>query len=182
MLLTRLRGVVSTSDSPLRGLFEPDDAWLATGDLFRADEDGDLWLVDHAARADPHRARPRRRVSDHRRARRRRGDRPGGRLRRPDPDGERSLAVAAVTVRGGIRASTPAAVSEALAVLPPDERPDIVHVVDEIPVTTWYRPSTAALRAAGVPAPDGVVWRREPNRTNVPEYVPGGPLRDVRDG
>ena len=47
MLLTRLRGVVSTSESPLRGLFEPDDAWLATGDLFRADEDGDLWLVDH---------------------------------------------------------------------------------------------------------------------------------------
>ena len=37
----------STSESPLRGLFEPDDAWLATGDLFRADEDGDLWLVDH---------------------------------------------------------------------------------------------------------------------------------------
>ena len=49
MLLTRLRGVVSTSESPLRGLFEPDDAWLATGDLFRADEDGDLWLVDHVA-------------------------------------------------------------------------------------------------------------------------------------
>ena len=47
MLLTRLRGVVSTSESPLRGLFEPNDAWL-TGDLFRADEDGDLWLVDHA--------------------------------------------------------------------------------------------------------------------------------------
>ena len=41
MLLTRLRGVVTTSDSPLRGLFEPDDAWLATGDLFRADEDGE---------------------------------------------------------------------------------------------------------------------------------------------
>ena len=28
MLLTRLRGVVSTSESPLRGLFEPNDAWL----------------------------------------------------------------------------------------------------------------------------------------------------------
>ena len=48
MLLTRLRGVVSTSESPLRGLFEPNDAWLSTGDLFRADDDGDLWLVDRA--------------------------------------------------------------------------------------------------------------------------------------
>ena len=35
--------------SPLRGVFEPDDAWLATGDLFRRDEDGDYWLVDHVA-------------------------------------------------------------------------------------------------------------------------------------
>ena len=50
MLLTRLRGVVATSESPLRGLFEPDDAWLASGDLFRADDDGDLWLVDGVAR------------------------------------------------------------------------------------------------------------------------------------
>ena len=48
----------------------------------------------------------------------------------------------------------------ALSVLPADERPDVVRVVDEIPVTTWYRPSTAALREAGVPAGDRV-WRRE---------------------
>ena len=63
MLLTRLRGVVAPSESPLRGLFEPDDAWLATGDLFRADEDGDLWLVDHVAALIRDRARLRRRRS-----------------------------------------------------------------------------------------------------------------------
>ncbi len=34
---------------PLRGVFKPDDAWLATGDLFREDEDGDFWLVGSAA-------------------------------------------------------------------------------------------------------------------------------------
>jgi len=31
---------------PLRGVFEPGDAWLGTGDLVRVDEDGDYWLVD----------------------------------------------------------------------------------------------------------------------------------------
>jgi putative long chain acyl-CoA synthase len=29
-----------------------------------------------------------------------------------------------------------------------------VHVVDEIPVTTWYRPMTSSLRGAGIPEPD----------------------------
>jgi putative long chain acyl-CoA synthase len=37
-----------------------------------------------------------------------------------------------------------------------------VHVVDEIPVTTWFRPLTGPLREAGIPEPgDGrVVWYR----------------------
>jgi putative long chain acyl-CoA synthase len=163
MLLTRVRGVVSTSESPLRGLFEPDDAWLATGDLFRADEDGDLWLVDHVAAL----------------IRTAHGHVGGfpiidalGDLDAvdlavvygvPEPDGEASLAVAAVTVRGGHRLDGDS-VSEALAVLPAAERPDIVHVVDEIPVTTWYRPSAAELRAAGAPRPGSGVWRHEGER------------------
>ena len=52
------------------------------------------------------------------------------------------------------------ALAEALSILPAGARPDLVHVVKEIPVTTWYRPSTAALRAAGVPRGKRV-WRRE---------------------
>ena len=36
---------------------------------------------------------------------------------------------------------------------PPEERPAIVHVVDELPVTTWYRPMTRPLRQAGIPEP-----------------------------
>ena len=33
----------------------------------------------------------------------------------------------------------------------------IVHVVESIPVTTWFRPVTAPLREAGIPEPgDGV--------------------------
>jgi putative long chain acyl-CoA synthase len=38
-------------------------------------------------------------------------------------------------------------------VLSPEERPAIVHVVDELPVTTWYRPMTGPLRRAGIPEP-----------------------------
>ena len=30
-------------------MFSRSDAWLATGDLFRRDADGDYWRVDHQA-------------------------------------------------------------------------------------------------------------------------------------
>ena len=77
-----------------------------------------------------------------------------------------SLAVAAVTLRAGHRFDG-AALGKALSVLPSAERPDIVHVVDEIPVTTWYRPATGALRAAGV----GHSGRVGVLMTNRPEWI-----------
>jgi putative long chain acyl-CoA synthase len=40
----RARGEVE--GRPLRGVFEPGDAWLSTKDLVRRDEDGDYWLID----------------------------------------------------------------------------------------------------------------------------------------
>ncbi len=157
MLLTRLRGVVATSESPLRGVFEPDDAWLSTGDLFRTDEDGDLWLVDHAAAlirtehghlgAFP--------ILDAL------GDLDAIDLAVvygvPAAKSGFELAVAAVSLRRG-RELDSESLTTALSVLEKAERPDIVHVVDEIPVTTWYRPSATELRAAGVPSGDAV-WR-----------------------
>ena len=73
MLLARVRPTRSaTATGVLRGVFEPGDAWLETGDLFVVDADGDFWLVDHAPAviraatgvvsvgADPGRARRRR--------------------------------------------------------------------------------------------------------------------------
>jgi putative long chain acyl-CoA synthase len=159
MLLTRLRGMVATSESPLRGLFEPGDEWLSTGDLFRADDDGDLWLVDHVPAL----------------IRTAHGHVPGfpiidalGDVEQIDlaavygvASGEpgESLAVAAITLLDGGEVDGPT-LAEALSVIPPAERPDLVRVVDEIPVTTWYRPSTAALRGAGLPSGPGV-WRRD---------------------
>ncbi len=161
MLLTRLRGVVSTSESPLRGLFEPDDAWLATGDLFRVDDDGDLWLVDHVAALIPtaHGYVAGFPIMDAL------GDVDaidlavvyGVAAEAPETP-QTQVAVAAVTLLDGgeLDAET---ITEALSVVSADERPDLVWVVDEIPVTTWYRPSTAPLRAKGVPSGKRV-WRR----------------------
>ena len=159
MLLSRLRGVVTTSESPLRGLFEPDDAWLATGDLFRADEDGDLWLVDHVGaliRTD-HGLVASFPIIDAL------GDLDAVDLAVvygvAEPGTGRALAVAAITLRPGFGLQGEA-LSAALTTLEPEARPDLVAVVDEIPVTTWYRPSASALREAGVPTGDRV-WRRE---------------------
>jgi putative long chain acyl-CoA synthase len=159
MLLTRVREVVSTTESPLRGVFAREDAWLATGDLFRRDSDGDHWLVDHApslirTASGMVAAFP---IQDAL------GDLDAIDLAvvygLPVADDGPSLAVAAVTLRKGHRLDG-AALGKALSILPSAERPDIVHVVDEIPVTTWYRPTTGALRAAGVPAAGRRAWYR----------------------
>ena len=63
-------------------------------------------------------------------------------------DGRSQLAVAAVTLRDD-RALDARTLTNAMRVLPQDERPAIVHVIDELPVTTWFRPMTGPLRDAG---------------------------------
>ncbi len=62
------------------------------------------------------------------------------------------LPVAALTLRRGHKLDAKD-IAAALSGLEPDQRPEIVHVVDSIPVTTWYRPLTGPLREAGVPEP-----------------------------
>jgi putative long chain acyl-CoA synthase len=175
MLLAReRRGVVSSADSPLRGVFERGDAWLSTGDLFRADVDGDLWLVDDVRSL----------------IRTARGPVPSLPIQEALGDldavdlavayGVRAaraiheLAVAAVTQRAR-RTLTAADVQRALGVLAPAERPDVVHVVRTIGLTTWYRPLAAALRARGLPRAGRRAWVREGGR-----YVQLTPERRAR--
>jgi putative long chain acyl-CoA synthase len=140
----------ATTDTPLRGVFRPDDAWLATGDLFRRDPEGDYWLLDSIAAL----------------IRTEEGPVPPTPARDalwtipaidlavcfgvPAPDGEHAIAVAAVTVRESQDLDA-GDVTDALATTKPEERPRFVRVVDEIPVTTWYRPVHAPLRALGIP-------------------------------
>jgi putative long chain acyl-CoA synthase len=132
-----------------------------TGDLFRKDADGDYWRVDNLAdvvrtAAGPVFTGPIRDAL--------------GDLAAVDlavaygvsPNGEDEVAVAAVTLVPGEELSAQQ-VARALDVLPASERPTVVHIVDEIPVTTWFRPLTGPLRDAGIPAPQNgrVVWYRD---------------------
>ena len=137
-------------DTPLRGVFRPDDAWLATGDLFRKDPDGDFWLLDSISAL----------------IRTAHGPVPPTPIRDAlwalpavdlalcfgirDPDAGGAIAIGAVTLRDGHEIDA-ADVSEALQVLRPDERPAYVRVVEEVPVTTWYRPVHSGLQAMGIP-------------------------------
>jgi putative long chain acyl-CoA synthase len=163
MLLARVSTSDATSTTPLRGVFARDDAWLATGDLFRRDSDGDYWRVDGITDVvrgpdGPIFTGPIRDAL---------GDIPAidlvvayGVL----PAGsEHEIAVAAVTVRVGHELDANE-IGRALAGLERSQRPAIVYVVDEIPVTTWFRPLTGPLKAAGIPEPGERVqaWYRHP--------------------
>jgi putative long chain acyl-CoA synthase len=161
-LLVRVDPNEPLSVTPLRGVFARNDAWVVTGDLFRCDSAGDYWRVDGLREvirtADgPVFATPIRDAL--------------GDLGAVDlavaygvlPTGaEHELAVAAVTLRHG-RELEAEDIALALAPLSPHERPAIVHVVDRIPVTTWYRPVTGPLRAAGIPEPgaERPTWYRD---------------------
>ncbi|HTU84067.1 MAG TPA: AMP-binding protein [Solirubrobacteraceae bacterium] len=152
MLLARVSPSESLSITPLRSLFARDDAWAATGDLFRRDAEGDYWRVDgvadviHTARGPVFTTQIRDAL----------GDIPAVDLalaygvfphqRRPE------IALAAITLRRG-RSLGPRELSQALRGLPPEGRPAVVHVVERIPVTTWYRPMAQELREAGIPEP-----------------------------
>ncbi len=173
MLLARPRSAVDTAvGRPLRGVFATEDAWLPTGDLFRRDADGDHWLVDTAATvirspdgsptyvwpiADALAdiaamdlavtyAVPTPDPAD-----------PTGIAGPADPGGSTGIAVTAVTVRPG-HVLDPLVLTAALGRLDQANRPTIVHIVDDLPTTTWYRPDARPLRAAGLPPAGDRAW------------------------
>ncbi|HVT77748.1 MAG TPA: hypothetical protein VHD87_12015, partial [Acidimicrobiales bacterium] len=137
--------------APVRGVFAKDDEWLITGDLFRRDRDGDYWIVDHVSGliATPHGPVASYPIAEDLEA-------------LPAVDlavafalqgSKGPVVVAAVAPRAGfeIRADE---LTDAVRDLAPASRPAVVRVVDAIPLTTWYRPVAAPLRAEGVPAND----------------------------
>ena len=144
--------------TPMRGVFSRDDAWLSTGDLFRRDADGDFWRLDnvhdviHTAGGAVFAAPIRDALGDLAAI-----DLAVAYGLRARPDAA-ELAVAAVTLRTGHELG-PEMISRAVAELEPGARPTVVHVIDEMPVTTWFRPLTGPLRHAGLPAAgSGSAW------------------------
>jgi putative long chain acyl-CoA synthase len=165
MLLARVGRSEQTSTTALRGVFARDDAWLVTGDLFRRDGDGDYWRVDNQGdvirtASGPVFTGPIRDAL---------GDLPAIDLAVAygvtPPGDDAAVAIAAVTLRDG-QELVERDLSRGLSVLPVEERPGIVHVVAAIPVTTWFRPVTGPLRAAGIPEPaEGTqIWRLDAAR------------------
>ncbi len=158
MLLARVdRGRGHTGATPLRGVFARDDAWLATGDLFVVDEDGDHWWVDnvvslvHTDRGSVGTVPIERAI----------GMVDGVDLVavygvRPRPDTD-EVVVAAITERRD-HTVDPAALTAAVTPLPAHHRPALVHVIDSMPRTTWFRPRKVVLREAGRPGPGTRGW------------------------
>jgi len=164
MLLSGVDRASLMPASPLRGVLKPGDRWLATGDLFRVDEDGDHWFLGSALSAIrsergpvPHAA-----VSDA--------------LCRveavalavayglPAADGTQLVAVT-VTLRDE-RELDPGTVQAVLELELPDAwLPDVIRVVDELPRTTWYRIDTAAVAAQGLGTQDRFLVRSARGRT-----------------
>lgn len=156
LLIGKASESVDISSGGLRGVFAPGDAWMPTENLFRRDSDGDYWLMD---RRDTVIRTPR-----------------GPVYSQPIVDAlndisavdmevafahtvrpDRTLAVAAVSVREGYRLE-PGDVTEALRPLDPARRPDLVYVVDDIPRSSTYRPSTRAVQAGFRLEPGENTW------------------------
>lgn len=159
-LLTRPRLGVDASARRLRGVFRRSDTWVSTNDVFQRDRDGDFWLLGPSSTVvrTAHGPVYPIQVADAL------GDLPEVDLSvvYGVPGASGLLAVAAVS-KWGSKAITAADVGGALASVPPAARPDIVHVVNDIPVTNWYRPDARELAARGLPKAGPRTWIRDPD-------------------
>ncbi len=148
---------------PLRGVFEPGDAWLDTGDLVRRDPDGDYWLVDH--------------VSDVIRGK-------GGAIATIPiedliateiefvdlcavygvtlPGDEDESVVAAITLRPGHKFDPTTLRTTVDALLPKEQRPVLVRILDDLPTTSGHRVRKRPLRDEGWKKGSGKRYRLDP--------------------
>ena len=159
LLLGRPGPSASVLSTVMRGVFEAGDMWVSTDFLFRRDADGDYWLLDNRRAVIPTHHGPvfSQIVADVLDS-----------IPRVDiavaygiTVGGTDIAVAACTLREN-KAPTAAEITAAFDAIPPDERPDLVHVVRDIPLGPSYRPSADALRERGLPTPTVRTWYLDP--------------------
>jgi putative long chain acyl-CoA synthase len=131
----------------LRGVFDPGDAWFVTGDLMRADDDGDFWFVDRIADV----VRTERGVVTTVAVEDALLESP--RIARAiaygvNDAGQRVL-VAAIVLRDG-ELDLERLSSDLARALPPARRPRYLRVVPEIPLTDGYRARKISVQSLGL--------------------------------
>ena len=151
---------VDLSRGGLRGVFEQEDSWLPTENLFRRDSEGDYWLADRIdtvirTRRGPVFTQPIVDVLNDIAA-------VDMEVAYALPARDRVLAVAAVSVRPGYELGA-ADVTEALRSLPPRQRPDLIYVVADIPRSPSFRPSAHAVQETYAPRPGAHTWWYNPD-------------------
>ncbi len=155
VLLAKPRSGLDASSVSMRSVFAEGDTWITTDHLFRRDADGDYWFHDNRNTVIESLAGPvfRQPICDTL------GDIAAIDLAvvYPVATETHDVAVAAVTLDdSGVL--TGAELTAALSKLPRGQRPAIVHVVDDIPLTPSYRPLSSALQDAGLPGPADTTW------------------------
>jgi len=173
LLLARVNPGESMAGTPLRSVFKGGDAWRSSGDLFLRDEHNDLWLVDPVSAIIATARGPVLPAG----ARTALGTIPAVDLivAYGVPHGAAEVLVAAVTLRQRTTLSA-ADLERAFDRLPTSQRPDYVHVVRSIPVTTWHRPVWRALQQAGIPKPTRTrkVWKLDEEHAHYTPLAAGG--------
>ena len=171
MLLVAVHPAEAVEHAPLRGVFASGDSWRPSGDLFWRDEDGDHWLAGPTSQVvvTPSGHLFPALVDDAL------GLVPGVDLAVTYPvdgpatnGGARPVrTVSAVTLLPG-QSVTAEQIDDALAGLSHGAGPDVVRVVPEIPVTTWYRPHAGGLPGEGLGGSGTQAWYR----TQRGDYAP----------
>lgn len=146
----------------LEGLFEPQDRWFVTGDLLKRDADGDYWFVDRLSDVIRSAAGPvhPRALED---------------TLHELPDvglacayalelsGVEVPAVSIVPKPAGQALDLGRLLAHVEARHPAHARPELVRVLDRMPLTDGFRPIKPLLRQAGAPA-DGRSFRYDSSR------------------
>ncbi|MCH5641371.1 MULTISPECIES: AMP-binding protein [unclassified Gordonia (in: high G+C Gram-positive bacteria)] len=161
LLLSRARHRFDSSSTVLRDVFGSRDRWEVSGHLFVRDVDDDLWFlgsVDSVIRSadGPIWVAPVEQMLSRVK---------GVDLCAVYPVGDpgRQVAVAAVSLRSNVNADalTVSSLRIALGELPAHQRPHLIRVVDEIPLTDAYRPISATFAREGLPRPGARIWYRD---------------------